>query len=92
MWKLSVLLYGIFSLVQGCKSIDTSIANLADALNQRQGEGCYMVSGIYAPFASLNALLATGGASIESCRGQVPLGVIQSGPILPQEKCQNLCE
>lgn len=64
---------------------------MTDDLNKRQGRGCYMVSGFYAPFVAVTAILATGGETMETCRGQgQAIGL--AGQERGQSPCPTVCE
>lgn len=84
-WLGMVVLCAVASL-GGCAKVDTSIANLARTLNERQVQSCLVLSGMYRPFVGATAFIATGGATLERCRGQtMPLWSTQAPtpPVVP---------
>jgi hypothetical protein len=52
----------------GCTSVD----KLADTMNKRNISSCLTIAGAYPPFLGVSGLVATGQASIASCRGEGP--------------------
>lgn len=61
--KLCAIVIASF-LFLGC----TSVAQLADTMNERHITSCLWITGSYGPFVGVNALMATGGATIEECK------------------------
>jgi hypothetical protein len=54
------------SMLCGCAQ--TSVSEIAQALDERQIQSCIFITGAYSMFVGISITTATGGATIESCR------------------------